>query len=228
MTDTERKLLLAVATVLLVGASSHAQDVQPKSHPGPTNMTKEAEEALMAGHPLPLPNMPNLDRPVFVKDGALVCGGDINNFVLARETPPLQSIDLYRCNHVHGDTQVSIVLPRNNYGYAEDYGWGAVQIAWQGQASVANVYRAWVSISDLKNADEPAPRPVVVQPTVRTDPTPVATPVATPVPTPVATPVPAPVPTPVRKLRPSVHPRGSGSWDSGRCRRGAGHPPLHG
>jgi len=101
---------------------------------------------LSAGRPLP--GLPLLDRPVFVRADAVVCRS------LGTLANPNTQVLLVTgaCSVVPRDRRVKVALPSGSQEYIEAHSLGAVRIYWRAeQESVANAYGGWVRVSELRN-----------------------------------------------------------------------------
>ena len=124
-------------------ASGHTKP--PSNQPDPRQMRAIEDMYRNA----PLPGLPNLDRPVYLKSGAYACtsAGALLN--------PHRDIvvNMGVCAFSISDRRVSILLPSpRSTDYIQDHYWGIVSIAMpSGQMSVVNTSILWVNIGDLRN-----------------------------------------------------------------------------
>ena len=96
----------------------------------------------------PLPGLPLLDRPVFVRADAIVCR---SLGTLANPNAQLLLV-AGACVLMPRDQRVRVVLPTSAREYIDGHSLAAVRIYWRSeQESVANTYDGWVRISELRN-----------------------------------------------------------------------------
>ncbi len=97
----------------------------------------------------PLPGLPNLQAPIFVREAALICEslGALQN----PNTAALLSTKA--CVRNTQRIRVKVILPTAPDSYLHSHVFRSVRVTWQANppSSVGNAYLGWVSISSLQN-----------------------------------------------------------------------------
>lgn len=138
------EVLYFTCLVLAAVESVNAQET-PITFP-PPGSTQVAMDDLRAKKPLP--GLPNLNKPVFIRDKAFVCSkmGSMRN-------PNMVAL-LYSkaCAIVEGPVRVRVVLPTTDKGYVDGHVFKLVQVLLpQHGSSDATPYLAWIDIEALSN-----------------------------------------------------------------------------
>ena len=123
---------------------------RPATKPRPIDIQRQRMQmamADMAAHK-PLPGLPDLHRPVYLKPMSKICG--TRNELANPETDVELAMGVCITNkHV---IRVTIYPPRDADEYLNDHMFGMVSIGWRfGEISNGNVSIGWVGIGQLRN-----------------------------------------------------------------------------
>ena len=96
----------------------------------------------------PLPNMPDLKKPVFLAEGVIVCESP---GALANPNKDIL-IAIRACALIERRQRVSVVPPRTQQQYLDGYVFRVVRVVWRADdVSDATAHAGWTSISNAQN-----------------------------------------------------------------------------